>query len=463
MTTHKYTLTDLGTTLVSHDPIDLLTYQRDCSVVPPGHARSVVLPTDSETVSTVLQQANRERVPVYVRGGGTMYAGAVNPHAGGIVLDMSEMDRILDVDLQRGLVICEPGVRFGELLKALQVHGVTIGIVPSTAPTATIGGATSAHALGTGSAKFQSFADEVAGLEVVLADGRRIRTGSAAAKAAGFFHRYAIGPDLTGLFLGADATMGVVTAIALWLHRLPEYRVTACFGFDSVAAGADFLMEIQRRELTRNIWYASGYEAGTIRARIGQALPEIDAASLPQFGVGVDFGGERELVERDLRTISEIAAGVGGGLFPDLNDIYFRKLRHDEIFWYSFAGYFVRSRCAILMSSLPTERLPEFIETVARQRVQRPEFIWGGAVVVCRRGLHGAVMAFYDEATQWEAAQTATADCARDLVAIGAVPYKTGKLWAAEVRQFSEYHGLLQQLKTALDPHGILSPGNLGL
>lgn len=463
MTTHEHNLTGLGTTLVLHEPVDLLAYQRDCSVAPPGHADSVVLARDSETISTVLQRANRERMPVYVRGGGTMYAGGVNPHAGGLVLDVSGMDRILDVDLQRGLVICEPGVRFGELLKALQAYGVTVGIVPLTGPAATVGGAASAHALGTGSAKFQSFADEVAGLEVVLADGRRIRTGSAASKVAGFFQRYAIGPDLTGLFLGADATMGVVTAIALWLHPLPEHRVTACFGFGSTAAGANFINEIQRRELTRNIWYASGYEAGTIRARIGQALPEIDLASLPQFGVGADFGGERDLVQRDLRTVSEIAVSVGGSVFPELNDIYFRKLRHDETFWYSFAGYFARSRCAILMSSLPTERLPEFIATVARQRVQRPEFIWGGAVMVCRRGLHGGVMAFYDEATQWEAAQTATADCARELVSIGAVPYKTGKLWAAEVRGFSEYHGLLQQLKTTLDPHGILSRGNLGL
>ena len=209
----------LSGSVVFTDACDLLGYQRDCSVVRPGDADLAIRPRSTEEVQTALAAAYDERTPVYVRGGGSMYAGGVNPHAGGLVVDTAGMDRVLELDLDRGVVVVEPGIRFGALLARLAPHGQTVGIVPSTGPTATVGGAVSAHALGTGSPRHQSMGDTVAGVEVVLADGTRLRTGSAACDGAGFFQRYCIGPDLTGLFLGADASFGVVTAIALWLRR----------------------------------------------------------------------------------------------------------------------------------------------------------------------------------------------------------------------------------------------------
>ena len=445
------------------EPVDLLTYQRDCSSLLPGRARQAIRPTHADQVVAVLREANAARVPVYVRGGGTMYAGGVNPQDGGVALDVGGLDRVLDIDVERGVVVVEPGVRFGSLAQTLAPLGLTIGIVPSTAPTATIGGAAAAHALGTGSARFQSFADEVVGLEVVLADGTRLRTGSAAAQDAGFFHRYGIGPDLTGLFLGGDATLGVITAVALWLHPLPATRATDCFGFADPRAAAAFIGDLQRGSVLEQVWYGSGYEAGSIRARVGAARPELDPAALPGFCIGLDFGGDADDVARAQGRALEAARRYGGDAFPLFNELYFERLRNDQIYWYSFAGYFARSRCGILMASLPTARMPAFIEVLAQSRAADPALIWGGAVVICRRGLHGGVMAFYDEATQWPEVQRAMQDCARNLRAAGCIPYKSGKMWAAEVRRMETYHATLRRLKATLDPAGILSPGNLGL
>ena len=451
-----------GTLSVS-SPLDLLGYQRDCSAVRPGCATQAVRPTSTEQVASLLREASAARVPVYVRGGGTMYAGGVNPHAGGVVMDLGGLDRIVEIDVARGVVVVEPGVRFGTLANALAPYGLTIGIIPSTAPTATIGGATSAHALGTGSARFQSFGDEVVGLEVVLADGTVLRTGSAAARDAGFFHRYGIGPDLTGLFLGADGTFGVITQIALWLHPLPAVRRTGCFGFPDVAAAAAFVGELQQREYLADVWYGSGYEAASIRARIGAARPALDPATLPGFCIGLDFGGEPDDVARAESRALDAARRHGGDTFPEFNEIYFDRLRGDQIYWYSFAGYFARSRCGILMASLPTARMPAFIDVLAQCRASAPALTWGGAVVLCRRGLHGGVMAFYDEATQWDDVNEAMQACASALVAAGCTPYKSGKTWAADVRRMAPYHSTLRRLKAAFDPAGILSPGNLGL
>ncbi|MGB1881318.1 MAG: FAD-binding oxidoreductase, partial [Gammaproteobacteria bacterium] len=162
---------DFSGLTVYSEQVDLLSYRRDCSVVKPGCADLAIQPRSVEDVQAVVRRASRDATPLYARGGGSMYAGGVNPHAGGIVLDMTQMNRILEIDLKRGIAVVEPGVRFGALLEALAPHGMTIGIVPLTGPTATLGGAVSAHALGTGSPRHQSMGDCVAGLEVVLSNG----------------------------------------------------------------------------------------------------------------------------------------------------------------------------------------------------------------------------------------------------------------------------------------------------
>lgn len=445
------------------DPVDLITYRRDTSSYAPGKPEGVVRPRSPEAVVEIIKRANRNKLPVYTRGGASMYAGGVNPEHGGIVLDMGGLNRILDIDLDRGIVLCEPGVRFGALLSALKPHGQTVGLVPSTAPTATVGGAASAHALGTGSPQFQSFGDEVAGLEVVLANGERVQTGSAASSHAGYFQRYCIGPDVTGLFLGADGTLGVVIAVALWLHPLPPDRETVCYGFPDAGRVQQCIMEIQRRELVNNIWYAGAYEAPTIQTRISQAFPDKPLDDLPSFALAVDYRGEAHHIEEDESRIAEIAERCGGAHFPDFNEAYFNKLRNEEIYWYSFAGFFAISRCAILMSSVPTDKLTAFMDVIGQQRKNFPQYPLGAAIVMCRRGLHGGALAFYDEASQWQDANEAISECARALVAAGCVPYKSGKVWAEQVAGFGPYSSLLKQLKKELDPNGILSPGDLGL
>ncbi len=451
-----------GVTLYSEVP-DLLSYQRDCSVVPAGAASMVARVANVDEVVAVMSRAHRDAVPVYVRGGGTMYAGGANPHAGGIVMDVSDLRGVLELDLARGVVVVEPGIRFGELLALLEPHGQTIGIVPVTAPSATVGGAVAAHALGTGSPRHQSMGDCIAGLEVVLADGTRLRTGSAAATGGQFFQRYCIGPDLTGLFLGADGTLGVITAVALWLYPLPAARDTCCLGFADADAAGRFLAAVQANELTRNLWYAAGYESATIRGRLVAARPDLLPETLPGFCIGLDFGGAADEITVDRHRLNELANAHGGAEFAVFDEVYFRKLRFELPYWYSFAGYFSRSRCALLMTSLPCDRLSAFVDCIAAMRERFPAFIWGAAVVVCRRGLHGGVIAFYDERTEWPAMQAAVEEATSALLAAGCVPYKSGKLWAARVREFDGYFSLLERIKQAVDPKAILSRGNLGL
>jgi hypothetical protein len=160
------------------------------------------------------------------------------------------------------------------------------------------------------------------------------------------------------------------------------------------------------------------------------ADPRTPEASLPGFCVGLDFGGEEADVSAAIARAGMLARDTAGSDCEAFNDAYFRRLRNEEIHWYAFAGYFSLSRCAILMTSLPSARLPAFIDAIESCRRTLPAMVWGGAVVLCRRGLHGGVMAFYDEATEWPRAEQALATLAPRLLAAGCIPYKSGKIWA---------------------------------
>ncbi len=304
-----------------------------------------------------------------------------------------------------------PTAVVGALRAELEPFGQTIGIVPSSGAAATVGGAVSAHALGTGSPHFQSMGDQVAGLEVALADGSFIRTGSAAAHGAGFFQRYAIGPDLTGLFIGADGTLGVITKIALWLQPLPAHRETACLGFADYPSAAAFMGELQRKALLDKVWYGAGYDAASVRGRLLGADPAFDPASLPRFVLGLDYSGDADAISRDRARIETLASHHGGRPQPHFDEVYFHDLRSDELYWYSYAGYFATSRCAMVMASFATETLPAFPDQAQAWREQHPQFTWASATVLCRRGLHGAVLTFYDEQHQWPDVQEVVAGC----------------------------------------------------
>ncbi len=452
-----------GGAIVLEDKIDLLGYRRDSSIALGGNPSAAVIARSVEDVVATVVAANRRKVPLYVRAAGSTYAGGANPCDGAIVLDTSALRQILKIDEDRGLALVEPGVTYGALLAELGQRGLTLGVVPLTGAAGTVGGAIASHGLGTGSPRYQSTGDEVAGLEVVMPNGEILRTGSAALADAGFFARYAIGPDLTGIFLGANGSLGVITKIALWVHPKPSHQETFALGFPDYESGARFISSIQLKELTHNVWYGAGYEDKAIEARVTGARPQFERAALPRFCLALDARGAREEVVRDRARIVAEASRFGGADFAVFDEVFFAKLRRDNTFWYSYAGYFARSMCALLMCSMANETIPRFFRVIENNRKAYPELTWAGGLVLCRRGVHGAVIVFYDEREQWETVRVASERCGAELLAIGCVPYKSGRVWAPMMERFRPYHATLANLKKVLDPNGIMSPEVLGL
>lgn len=195
---------------------DIAAHSHDSSRDEPnGSALAVVMAQDTADVSAALAWAHEHGVPVSVRGAGTGLAGGANAYDGGLILSLSRMNRILDIDADDRLAVVQPGVITAELDAEARLQGLFYPPDPASARSCTIGGNIATNAGGLRCVAHGVTRDAVAALEVVLADGRIMRTGSRTRKDV-------VGYDLTSLFVGSEGTLGVVTEATLRLKRVPE-------------------------------------------------------------------------------------------------------------------------------------------------------------------------------------------------------------------------------------------------
>lgn len=217
------------------DTNTIQAYRRDhANLVEPGQPLAVVLPRRTEEVVEVLQWATAHRVPVVPRGAGTGLAGGATAIDGGLVVCLSRMDTILEVDPVEQLAVVQPGVINADIGRAVAVHGLMYAPDPASWEISTIGGNLATNAGGLRCLKYGVTRDSVLGLEVVLTDGRVLRTGGRTVK-------HVTGYDLTGLFVGSEGTLGVITEAILRLRpmsRTPPVTVVASFPSLDKAGGA---------------------------------------------------------------------------------------------------------------------------------------------------------------------------------------------------------------------------------
>ena len=210
----------------------------------PGRASAVVRPSAVEQVAEVLRLCNGSRVPVTTAAGRSGVCGASVPLHGGVLLDVTGMAGVVDVDDTSLLLRVRAGT-FGDLLEdeLRTKHSVTLGHWPQSVQLSTVGGWVACRSAGQYSTRYGKIEDMVAGLEVVLADGRVVRTGERGPRAA-------VGPDLNHVFVGSEGTLGVITEATLRLHPTPHAERGAAFGFPSFLDGLDACRRILRRGAT---------------------------------------------------------------------------------------------------------------------------------------------------------------------------------------------------------------------
>lgn len=198
---------------------------------------AVVFPNNATCVSQVMRFACRHKVPVTIRGGGVGYVGGCVPLRGGIVLSLVRMKRILRLSVEEGIAIVEPGVITGDLQDAARRIGMFYPPDPASLRECTIGGNIATNAGGPRCLKYGVTRHYVLGLEVVLSTGEIIRVG-------GRTHKNKTGFDLVGLFVGSEGLLGTVTQATLRLLPHPPTRACISAGFADEQKAARMVIQI---------------------------------------------------------------------------------------------------------------------------------------------------------------------------------------------------------------------------
>ena len=284
----------VGVERISTREEDLLCYSVDSS--PCRHAPDVVVrPRTTEDVSAIMRLASRERVPVTPRGGGSGAAGSAVAIAGGILLDMTGMNRILTIDVDNQIATVEAGVVCDDLNEALMRHRLFFPPDPSSGPACTIGGMVNTNAAGNRAVKYGGTSEYTLWLELVLPSGEIVHTGSQTLKSVSGF-------DLTSLIVGSEGSLGIVTRICLKVVPLPDAYATAMLVFDSVEALARSAARIRQSGIVPEMLEFMDRKT----TRVATEYAGLSGVPEGNFML-VDYGGSRESVTPAIEKIVDIS------------------------------------------------------------------------------------------------------------------------------------------------------------
>ena len=237
----------LGETAVLTDPDLLRSHQRDeADLCAAGTPLALVRPRSTEEVAAAVRLAARYGAPVVPQGARTGLTGAANAVDGALLLNLTAMDRILDIDPVNRTATVQPGVVNATLAAAVAAKGLYYPPDPGSWESSTIGGNVATNAGGMCCVKYGVTTEYVLGMEIVLATGEVLRTGRRTPKGVA-------GYDLTRLFVGSEGTLGVITEITLSLRPAPEESLTLVAVFDSTAAAGAAVARIAAEGLSPSL------------------------------------------------------------------------------------------------------------------------------------------------------------------------------------------------------------------
>ena len=258
---------------------------------------AVVFARSTEEVSDIVGVCATHKVPVIAFGTGTSLEGHVNAAAGGISIDLSQMDQVLDVHAEDLDCVIQPGVTRKALNEYLRDTGLFFPIDPGA--DASLGGMAATRASGTNAVRYGTMKDNVLSLEAVLADGRIIRTGQRAKKSSA-------GYDLTRLLIGSEGTLGIITELTVKLHGIPEAMSSATCIFPTVEAACNaVVLTIQMGIPVARIELLDALQVKAQNKYSKMSLPEQPLLLL-------EFHGSHTSVAEQAEVFGEIAEDAGG-------------------------------------------------------------------------------------------------------------------------------------------------------
>ena len=297
----------LGAAHVVRGPAVAIDYTHDEALTAePVTPLAVVFPGSTDDVVTVLRWANEHRIPVVARGSGTGLSGGCLPVADGIVLCFDRMRAIREIDPENGVAVVEPGVSLDELNEALAPLGLIYPVSPGE-QSASLGGNVATNAGGMRAVRYGVTRHHVLGLEVVLADGRIMRTG-------GRFVKSSSGYDLTQLLIGSEGTLAVTTEVTVKVQpRLLEAAtVLAPFAtLDQVAHAVPHIVSSGADPSILEYIDVLAMSGITRSAGLDLGIPETVKVETSAYLVVVLEGMDATRVEDDVQAVGSLLSKLG--------------------------------------------------------------------------------------------------------------------------------------------------------
>ncbi len=412
---------------------------------------AVIWPRSTAEVALVARTCNAHGCPIVPWGTGTSLEGQVIPVRGGISLDFEQMNQVLSVHAEDMDVVIQPGITRKRLNEHLRDTGLFFPVDPGA--DASLGGMAATRASGTCAVRYGTMREVVMALEIVLADGRVIRTGSRARKSSA-------GYDLTKLFIGSEGTLGLITELTLRLHGVPEAISAATCAFERLEDAVNTVIEtiqmgvpVARIELL---------DALTIRGFNGYS--GYDLAERPTLFL--EFHGTEASVAEQAETVGEIARDHDClGFDWTANSEERNRLwsaRHNV--YYAQQSLRPGARGYVTDACVPISRLAEAIletaEDLAASNLIAPMVGHAGD-----GNFHLVILTGPDDPAEMaEAERLATRISERAIRLGGTVTGEHGvglgkrKFMAAE---HGEAWAVMGDIKRTLDPRGILNPGKV--
>jgi glycolate oxidase len=334
---------------VIEEPEQLRTYECDGLT---GHRMVpslVVLPESTEQVQAVVRACHAARVPFVARGAGTGLSGGALPVADGVVIALTRLNRILEVDLESARIVVQPGVSNLQVTEAVVGDGYYYAPDPSSQQVCTIGGNVAENSGGAHCLKYGFTVNHVLGLLVVLPDGETVRLSADTP-----------GPDLLGVFVGSEGTLGIATEVTLRLLRRPEAVRTVLAAFDSTdAAGAAVSGIVSAGILASAMEIMDRLTIEAAEAAVHPGYPDAGAILL------VELDGPAPQVENDLEAVEVICRDQGAWEIRTAADDHERAL-----LWKGRKSAFaamgrVSSDYYVQDGVVPRTKLPEVLRRIA--------------------------------------------------------------------------------------------------
>jgi glycolate oxidase len=340
-----------GPEAVLHEPLQILTYE--CDALP--HLRqppaAVVLPQSAEQVQAIVRVCAREGIPFVARGHGTGLSGGALPVAGGLVISLARLNRVLSIDIPNRRVVVEPGVTNLEITRQVAPFGYYYAPDPSSQQVCSIGGNVAENSGGAHCLKYGFTTHHVLEVEAVMPDGELVHIGSSLPDAPG--------PDLLGLVIGSEGTLAVVTKVTVRILRKPEAVQTLLAAFNTIGEAGRAVSDI----------IAAGIIPAAVEMMDRLAIEAAEAAVHPNFPAAdtiliVELDGPRSEVH-EMFTIVEALCRKAGATTVEIarNDEQRMRIWKGRKAAFAAMGrlspnYYVQD------GVVPRTRLPEVLERI---------------------------------------------------------------------------------------------------